>query len=65
MLSGFLWTISFLLTGKHNSYLQRQNVFARGRFVLRLTSTPQGSGAHQPEAVVVVPIGRGVVVPVG
>ena len=35
------------------------------RFVLRLSSIPQGLGAHQPEPNVVVPVVRVVVVPIG
>ena len=41
------------------------NLFAGKRFVLRLSSIPQGSGAHQPEANIVVPVVRVVVVPIG
>jgi hypothetical protein len=51
-------------TGKRRSYLQKYNAFAGKRFVLRLCNIPQGSGAHQPETYVVVPVVRVVVVPV-
>jgi hypothetical protein len=44
--------------------LHEGTLFCRKRLVLRLINIPQGSGAHKPEANIVVPARWGVVVPV-
>jgi len=64
MLSGFLWNNYPVTDRKALLIFAKTNVFAGERFVLRL-SKPQGSGAHQPKADVVVPVRRVVVVPIG